>query len=130
METMETKEILIIALNMAIKSFKERGGKVFSGDVVVDYNKDNIKVASFIDRHPGWIKLYVTLQEGTGLFFIKSESSMWGNNYYIAWEEDDSYVIPWDVAYPTYKTLYGKENRLSVYRLLKEELEDIIIKGL
>lgn len=127
---METKAIVLAALNAAITSFKERGGKVYSGDIVIDYNPDNVGVASFIERHPGWVKLYVTLQEGTGLFFLKCESSAWGNTYFLAWEEDNFHVIPWTAAYPTYKTLYGKENNVAVYKLLSAELERIISKGL
>ena len=114
------EKLLVDVLNNALKAFQDNGGKVYPGDIVVDYNPENVKVASFIDRHPGWIKLYVTLEEGTGLFFIKSETTMFGNIYYIAWEEDNS-------SCSLAKLCNGNRD---IYSVVRNELEKIVTKGL
>ena len=84
------EQLIITALNRAIKVYKTNTGQPMWGDIVTSFSSENTKVATFIDRHPGCIKLPVRLEEGTGYFFLKSESTMLGNFIYIAWEEDDS----------------------------------------
>lgn len=84
------EQLVIIALNRAIKVYKTNTGQPLFGDVVASFDSKNTKVATFIERHPGCIKLPVRLEEGTGYFFLKAESTMLGNRIYIAWEEDDS----------------------------------------
>lgn len=129
---METKELIINALNAAIDAFASDGHKVYPSDVVVDYNPDTIRVASFIDRHPGWIKIHVTLKEGTGLFFLSSKTTMFGNTYYIAWEEDDGFHTVSTLLKRKYETLRRTDKALYLKYLsqVKEELDNIIIKGL
>jgi hypothetical protein len=129
---METKELVIDVLNEAMKAFQGNGGKLYPGDVVVDYNPDTIRVASFIDRHPGWIKLYVTLEEGTGLFFLSSKTTMVGNICYIAWEEDNSFHTVSALLRSRYETLRRTDMPLYYEYLsqVEEELDNIITKGL
>ena len=126
---METKAIVMTALNAALLLFSKRGGKISYRDVVVDYNRDDVKVATFCTRHPGWIELYVRLEEGTGLFFIKSETTMYGNIYYIAWEEDNSSSSFLEITRDLYKNIYGKDYKKAL-KLLYKELEYIVTKGL
>lgn len=80
---------MIKALNRAIKVYKSNNHRPMLGDIVLSYDQDNTKVATYIERHPGCIMLPVKLEEGTGYFFLMSESTMFGNRIYIAWEEDD-----------------------------------------
>lgn len=129
---METKELIINVLNAAIDAFANNGYKVYPGDVVIDYNPDTIRVASFIDRHPGWIKLYVTLEEGTGCFFLSSKTTMVGNTYLIAWEEDDDFHTVSTLLRRKYKTLRKTDIPLYYEYLsqVEEELDNIITKGL
>ena len=129
---METKELVIDVLNEAMKAFQTNGGKLYSEDVVVDYNPDTIRVASFVDRHPGWIKLYVTLREGTGCFFLSSKATMIGNIYYIAWEEDNGFHSVSTLLRRKYETLRKIDRALYLKYLsqVEEELDNIITKGL
>lgn len=129
---METKELIINVLNAAIDAFASNGHKIYPGDVVVDYNPDTIRVASFIDRHPGWIRLYVTLKEGTGLFFLSSKTTMVGNIYYIAWEEDNGFHTVSALLRSRYETLRRTDMPLYYEYLsqVEEELDNIITKGL
>ena len=84
------EQLIITALNRAIKVYKTNTGQPMWGDIVASFNSENTKVATFIERHPGCIMLPVKLEEGSGYFFLKSESTMFGNCIYIAWEEDNS----------------------------------------
>lgn len=129
---METKELIINALNAAIDAFASDGHKVYPGDKVIDYNIDSVNVAPFIDRHPGWIRLYVTLKEGTGLFFLSSKTTMFGNTYYIAWEEDNGFHTVSTLLRRKYETLRRTDKALYLKYLsqVKEELDNIISKGL
>lgn len=129
---METKELVIDVLNEAMKAFQTNGGKLHPENVVVDYNPDTIRVASFVDRHPGWIKLYVTLREGTGCFFLSSEAALLGGIYYIAWEEDNGFHTVSTLLRRKYETL-RKTDKVLYFEYLnqvEEELDNIITKGL
>lgn len=89
---METKQLVIDALNGALQFYAENGGRVhFPEDRVIDYNVETSKIASFIDRHPGWIKLSVSLIEGGGIYFIRSVQEFMYSSYEIAWEEDNGH---------------------------------------
>ena len=81
---METKELFIKALNKAIEAFKAQKSLSIGGDVVVDYIPEKCKIATYIDRHPGWIKLPVLLEEGTGYIFLMVKNG----SIFIAWEAD------------------------------------------
>ena len=84
------KELIIEALNRAIRVYKSNKHQPIWGDVVVDFNADNTKVGLYLTRHPGCIMLPVKLEEGSGFMFIKVITTMLGNKAYIAWEEDNS----------------------------------------
>lgn len=129
---METKELVIDVLNAAIDAFANNGHKAYPGDKVVDYNINSVRIAPFTDRHPGWIKLYVTLEEGTGLFFLSSKTTMIGNIYYIAWEEDNGFHTVSTLLRRKYGTLRRTDRALYFEYLnqVEEELDNIITKGL
>lgn len=81
---METKELFIKVLNKAIEAYKAQKNLSIGGDVVVDYVPEKCRIASYLDRHPGWIKLPVLLEEGTGYIFLKVRYDI----IVLAWEED------------------------------------------
>lgn len=84
-------EKVIKAFNRAIVMHKNENYQPLWGDVVVKYSAEDCKIASYIDRHPGCIKLPVTLKEGTGYIFMKEETKMLGSNkIYLCWEEDNT----------------------------------------
>lgn len=83
-------ENVIKVLNRAIVMYKEENHQPLWGDVVMNYNAENCKIASYITRHPGCVKMPVTLKEGTGYIFLKEETTMLGNKVYLCWEEDDT----------------------------------------
>lgn len=122
---MEAKDLVISALNGAIKLYARDGGRIYEGDEVVDYNIDSIKVANFTYRHPGWIMLYVKLKEGSGCFFLKMEYSMFINKVYIAWEEDN---VPRGML--ECLRYDNKDFSTMYYKDVKNEFEQIINKGL
>ena len=84
------KELIIEALNRAIRVYKSNKHQPIWGDVVELFYANNTKVATYIARHPGCIMLPVKLEEGSGFMFIKVITTLQGNEAYIAWEEDDS----------------------------------------
>lgn len=128
---MNTKELMIDVLNGAIELYTENGGKVYPGDKIVDYNLDTIRIAPFTDRHPGWIKLYVQLKEGTGEIFFSMKSTMHGNEYYIAWESDNGFHTAFECLRRRFpKGSIEHELFIEHYKQVREELEDIIRKGL
>lgn len=87
--TKQEHDLLVKVFNRAIEDCRSRGGEVYDGDRVVEINFSQAQIAPFIDRHPGWIKLCVRLEEGTGEVLIKSVSVLTGNVYEVAWESDD-----------------------------------------
>lgn len=129
---METKQLLIDILNAAIEAFRSDGYKVYFGDQVVDYNVENIRIAPYIDRHPGWIKLGVTLKEGSGVFFLSSRTSMLGNTYYIAWEEDNSSHSVMSLMKTKYNVLLKQDRKqfLERARQVYTIMDDLITRGL
>lgn len=84
------KELIIKALNGAIRVYKSNSHQPMWGDVVINFNTDRTKVGSYLTRHPGCIMLPVALEEGSGYLFIREDTTMLGNEAYIAWEEDDT----------------------------------------
>lgn len=84
------KEVIIKALNRAIRVYKSNIHQPLWGDTVVDFNADWTKVGTYISRHPGCIMLPVKLEEGSGYLFIRVDTTMFGNKAYIAWEEDNT----------------------------------------
>lgn len=84
------KELIIKALNRAIRVYKSNNHQPTWGDVVTDFNVDNTKVGTYLTRHPGCIMLPVKLEEGSGYFFIRVDTTILGNKVYIAWEEDNT----------------------------------------
>lgn len=83
-------ENVIKVLDRAIVMYKLENHQPLWGDVVMNYNAENCKIASYITRHPGCVKMPVTLKEGTGYIFLKEETTMLGSNVYLCWEEDDT----------------------------------------
>lgn len=129
---METKELVIDILNAAIDAFASNGHKVYPGDKVVDYNVESVRIAPYGDRHPGWIKLFVTLEEGSGLFFLSSKLTMTGNVYYVAWEEDNGFHSVGELLRRKHAAL-RRTDRTLYYKYLDQaeaEIEGIIVKGL
>lgn len=84
------KELIIKTLNRAIRVYKSNNHQPTWGDVVIDFNADNTKVGTYLTRHPGCIMLPVKLEEGSGYFFIRVDTTILGNKVYIAWEEDNT----------------------------------------
>ena len=84
------KELIIEALSRAIRVYKSNNHQPIWGDVVTDFNADNTKVGTYLTRHPGCIMLPVKLEEGSGYFFIRVDTTILGNKAYIAWEEDNT----------------------------------------
>lgn len=126
---METKQLVIDALNGALQFYAENGGRVhFPEDKVIDYNIETSKIASFIDRHPGWIKLSVSLVEGGGIYFIKSKYEGMYNSYQIAWEEDNHFYDSMECFKQIHPDM-KKEDKHHFYECCKaidKELSDII----
>lgn len=83
------KELIIKALNRAIRVYKTNKEEPLWGDVVTAFNERDTKVGTYLTRHPGCIMLPVKLEEGTGFFFIRVHTTRIGNKAYIAWEGDD-----------------------------------------
>lgn len=94
MEAKKLKGLVIAALNGAINIYAKNGGKVYPGDKVVDYCIDSTQIADYTYRHPGCIMLYVKLKEGSGCFFLKTETVAGQyiptNKVFVAWEEDNN----------------------------------------
>jgi hypothetical protein len=86
---MEQKELVIEALNRAIRVWKSEVHQPTWGDVVVDFNVDRCKIASYLTRHPGCIMLPVLLEEGSGFIFLRSDTKILRNVISIAWESDN-----------------------------------------
>ena len=84
------KELIIEALNRAIRVYKSNNHQPLWGDIVTDFNVNNTKVGTYLTRHPGCIMLPVKLEEGSGFVFIRVDTTMLGNKAYIAWEEDNT----------------------------------------
>ena len=84
------KELIIKTLNRAIRVYKSNNHQPIWGDVVTDFNVDNTKVGTYLTRHPGCIMLPVKMEEGSGYFFIRVDTTILGNKAYIAWEEDNT----------------------------------------
>ena len=87
---MEQKELIIKALNRAIRVYKSNSHQPMWGDVVTNFNADRTKVGTYLTRHPGCIMLPVALEEGSGFLFIRVDTTMLGNKAYLAWEEDNT----------------------------------------
>lgn len=128
---METKQLVIDALNGALQFYAENGGRAhFPEDKVIGYNVETSRIASFEDRHPGWVKLSVQLIEGGGIYFIKPVfTSGICTSYAIAWEEDNNAYNHRDclkkVRFPELKS---KDFHLYIehFNELKEELSRIV----
>ena len=84
------KEIIIKALNRAIRVYKSNSHRPMWGDVVTNFNANRTKVGTYLTRHPGCIMLPVALEEGSGFLFIRVDTTMLGNKAYLAWEEDNT----------------------------------------
>ena len=84
------KELIIKTLNRAIRVYKSNNHQPMLGDVVIDFNADRTKVGTYLTRHPGCIMLPVKLEEGSGYFFSRVDTTILGNKAYIAWEEDNT----------------------------------------
>ena len=84
------KELIIKTLNRAIRVYKSNNCQPIWGDIVTDINTDGTKVGTYLTRHPGYIMLPVKLEEGSGYFFIRVDTTILGNKAYIAWEEDNT----------------------------------------
>ena len=84
------KELIINALNRAIRVYKSNNYQPLLCDIVTDINTDGTKVGTYLTRHPGCIMLPVKLEEGSGFIFIRVDTTMLGNKTYIAWEEDNT----------------------------------------
>jgi hypothetical protein len=84
------KELIIKALNRAITVYKSNNHQPIWGDAVTGFNADNTKVGTYLTRHPGCIMLPVKLEKGSGYFFIRVDTTIFGNKAYIAWEEDNT----------------------------------------
>ena len=52
---MEQKELIIEALNRAIRVYKSNNHQPLWGDIVTDFNVDNTKVGTYLTRPPGCI---------------------------------------------------------------------------
>lgn len=87
--TKQEHDLLVKVFNRAIDDYRSRGGLVYDGDRVVKIDFKRAQIAPFIDRHPGWIKLIVKLEEGTGEFLISSVTFISFTEYEIAWESDN-----------------------------------------
>jgi hypothetical protein len=87
---MEQKELIIEALNRAIRVWKSEAHQPTWGDVVVDFNVDRCKIASYLTRHPGCIMLPVILEEGSGYIFMREHTTMLGYTVSLCWEEDNT----------------------------------------
>ena len=87
---MEQKELIIEALNRAIRVYKSNSHQPMWGDVVTNFNADRTKVGTYLTRHPGCIMLPAALEEGSGYLFIRVNTTMLGNKTYLAWEEDNT----------------------------------------
>lgn len=117
--TKQEHDLLVKVFNRAIEDCRSRGGLIYNGDRVVEINFSQAQIAPFIDRHPGWVKLCVKLEEGTGEFFISSSSFVSGNKYYVAWEVDNNYM---DI----FRMKVLGEITLEEYRTIVSLLDDII----
>lgn len=82
-------KVIIDALNRAIAAYRNNGGRVYSTDVVVDCDLNNLKVATLNERHPGSIRIGVKLQEGSGYFFLGWKVQCCLIFPELAWEEDN-----------------------------------------
>lgn len=82
-------KMIIDALNRAIAAYRNNGGRVYSTDVVVDCDLNNLKVATLNERHPGSIRIGVKLQEGSGYFFLGWKVQCCLIFPELAWEEDN-----------------------------------------
>lgn len=123
---METRELFIKVLNGVIKGYKTQKGLPVGSDVVVDYIPEECKIASYLDRHPGWIKLPVVLKEGTGYVFL---STKWSIRIKLAWEEDDR---PYELSALIVSCLVGGEYYItdSEYDKLKKLILNIVSQAL
>lgn len=90
-------KMIIDALNRAITAYRNNGGRVYSTDVVVDCDLNNLKVATLNERHPGSIRIGVKLQEGSGYFFLGWKVQCCLIFPELAWEEDNSMHSIWSL---------------------------------
>ena len=87
---MEQKELIIEALNRAIRVWKSEAHQPTLGDVVVDFNTGRCRIASYLTRHPGCIMLPVALEEGSGYIFMREHTTMLGYTVSLCWEMDNT----------------------------------------
>lgn len=120
--TSTMKEAVIKAFNEAIQRYAEKGGKVYPGDVVVDYFPENARVANFTYRHPGTYLVPVELREGSGFIFLGGKVQQGFISPYLAWEEDNT-MHSWT---ETVKSLEDHEQKLDTARALKELLTELM----
>lgn len=119
--TSTMKEAVIRAFNEAIQRYAEKGGKVYPGDVVVDYFPENARVANFTYRHPGAYLVPVKLKEGSGFIFLTGIVEN-GNVFpRIAWEEDN------ELRRPSYCYTDG-DKVLEGYGPVKELLKELMMQ--
>lgn len=95
---METKDLFIKVLNKAIEAYKAQKNLPVGGDIVVNFIPEKCKIASYLDRHPGWIKLPVLLEEGTGYVFLMVKNG----SIFIAWEADGKPHALLDLLMPSF----------------------------
>lgn len=112
---------VIEVLNRAIVMYKDENHQPLWGDVVVRYNADACKIASYINRHPGCIKMPATLKEGTGYIFLKEETTKLGNKVYLCWEEDN-------IMRPLEDLCDNLDERKIVHKELRSIIMNAILK--
>ena len=120
---MEQKELIIEALNRAIRVWKSEAHQPTWGDVVVDFNTDRCKIASYLTRHPGCIMLPVALEEGTGFIFIRDHTTVLGSTVSLCWEEDNTLRALKDLCND-----YSQDDLHAVQKAMQEIITKTLFK--
>lgn len=111
-------EKIIKAFNEAIRMYEIRTYEPELKANVIEYYPEKAKIASYLDRHPGYIKLPVKLEEGSGYMFLKSEWSVFSTTIYLAWESDDEIY--------SLKSLIGREEASLVFLELDKMIREVL----